>query len=342
MAAQKQYAGLDYFRFLCAFFVIAIHTAPFSVWSKDVDALVTYCLFRVAVPFFLMTTGYFVLAPYFFSGRAKKRFPGKFLVKNAALYLAATLLYLPVSLYAKSMPTNVPDLLKAFFFDGTFYHLWYFPAVLTGCILLLLLVRTSLLPAMIFSMAAYVIGLFGDSYYGVIKNVPFLCDFYDGVFSISSYTRNGIFFAPLFLLLGALSARPSFRLPHKVCVWGACIATACLLLEGYVTYHYDLQKHNSMYLFLAPVMYILFQLLLSLPGDAPFWMRKSTMPIYILHPAVIIAVRGLAKAIGQTDLMVTHTFFHFLLVCAVTFAAAMLLQTLYACRFALFRLEETE
>lgn len=62
-------AGIDYFRMAAAFMVIAIHIAPFADWSEEADFLLTYCLGRVAVPFFFMTTGYFVLAPYVKSGR---------------------------------------------------------------------------------------------------------------------------------------------------------------------------------------------------------------------------------------------------------------------------------
>ena len=54
---------IDYFRVVAAFFVIAIHTAPFSSIEPRLDAVLTYGLCRIAVPFFLMTTGYFVLGP---------------------------------------------------------------------------------------------------------------------------------------------------------------------------------------------------------------------------------------------------------------------------------------
>ena len=58
------YAGIDDFRILAAVMVIAIHTAPFSGVSQSLDFLLTYCVGRVAVPFFLMTTGFFVLGSW--------------------------------------------------------------------------------------------------------------------------------------------------------------------------------------------------------------------------------------------------------------------------------------
>ena len=63
-AQTVNYAGVDYFRIVAAVMVIGIHTAPFSGISKAFDFLLTYCAGRVAVPFFFMTTGYFVLGSW--------------------------------------------------------------------------------------------------------------------------------------------------------------------------------------------------------------------------------------------------------------------------------------
>ncbi|MFW7419821.1 acyltransferase family protein [Vagococcus fluvialis] len=60
--------GIDFFRIVAAGMVVAIHTFPFSSISPKLDELITLTLFRVAVPFFFMTTGYFLIGPL-----AKKR-----------------------------------------------------------------------------------------------------------------------------------------------------------------------------------------------------------------------------------------------------------------------------
>ncbi len=62
---------LDYFKLTAAFMVVAIHTAPFTCISEEADFAITYCLFRVAVPFFLMVSGYFVVSDYW-QGRKEK------------------------------------------------------------------------------------------------------------------------------------------------------------------------------------------------------------------------------------------------------------------------------
>lgn len=147
---KKTYAGIDGFRLIAAFMVIAIHVAPLSVWNEDIDYLFTYCLGRVAVPFFFMTTGYFVLAPYVKSDCKEKVSIRRYLLKNTLLYLLVSILYFPLSLYSGNVPKTSLTLIRWLLFDGTFYHLWYFPAAIIGCVLLIFLLKKSIKMAICF------------------------------------------------------------------------------------------------------------------------------------------------------------------------------------------------
>ena len=56
------------------------------------------------------------------------------------------------------------------------------------------------------ALLLYLVGLFGDSYYVVVEKLPLLKAFYDRLFELFDYTRNGLFFAPVFLMLGGFIA----------------------------------------------------------------------------------------------------------------------------------------
>ncbi|TGY97934.1 hypothetical protein E5329_02105 [Petralouisia muris] len=326
MRRIKNYGAIDQFRLIAACLIVAIHTSPLQSFSETADFLVTYCIGRVAVPFFLMVTGFFVLAPYQKSiGRNSRQAEqaslklGKFLKKTALLYGAATCLYLPVKIYAKQWNIGLGGWLKEIFFDGTFYHLWYLPAVLLGCLLLAGCMR--LLSPMAISLVTfllYLIGTAGDSYYQLISQVPVLKMIYQGIFCISSYTRNGIFFAPLFLWMGVLLANGKVEMETQKAAVGLAVSMAGMLAEGYLTFAMEWQKHNSMYLMLIPVMFFLFELLLGLEGVSAEIVRDLSMCVYIIHPISIILVRGMAGAVKMTDLMVKQSLVHYLLVCLVT------------------------
>lgn len=52
MTENKNYAGIDYFRFIAALLIVAIHTSPLASLSETGDFMLTRIIARVAVPFF--------------------------------------------------------------------------------------------------------------------------------------------------------------------------------------------------------------------------------------------------------------------------------------------------
>lgn len=311
--------SIDSFRMIAAFLIIAIHTGPLCSVSETADFLFTYCFARIGVPFFLMTTGYFVLAPCYLSHFKRSVKLKRFLVKTLTLYLAATLLYLPINLYAGHLSFHPGTLLKDLLFDGTFYHLWYLPAALLGCLFLVCLLKClPLLAVAVITLLLYVTGLFGDSYYNIISELPAAAAFYNVLFGISSYTRNGIFYAPVFLLMGLLIRRYKKEFSRPLLILCFSLSLLCMLAEGYFSFINKLQRHNSMYIFLLPCMFFLFQLLLSRPGPCAKLLRNLSLLIYILHPVSIIAVRGMAKISGLSAILVENSVIHYLCVCLLT------------------------
>lgn len=316
---KENYAFIDWFRLPAALMVIAIHTAPFSSLNPELDTVLTYGIGRVAVPFFLMTTGYFVLAPYVNSGLKGKCAYRKYMKKTLLLYGISILLYVPVMCYAGQLPENPGALLKMLIFDGTFYHLWYFPAVLLGSVLTVrLLKRGSVCTALTAAALLYLTGLFGDSYYGIAEQIPAAHHLYEGIFSVSSYTRNGIFYAPLFLLLGSLLRNEKFKCEKVWCRRGTIIGLALLALESSLTESLSLQRHNSMYFFLPVTMYFLYQLLLTPGKAAPRFLRAGTAFLYVIHPMGILLVRILSKLSGAETLLVENSLVHYSMVCLVS------------------------
>lgn len=313
----KRLAGLDAFRLPAALLVAAIHTAPLSGVAPWLDALVTYTFGRVAVPFFVMVSGYFVLGPFCWQRRAAPL--KKFLLRNTLLYLAAVALYLPLNLYAKNLPRTFGAAVRAFFWEGTFYHLWYFPALLLGCCLTAGLWRLWRPLAWGWAAGGWLFGLLGDSWYGATAVWPALRALYDSPCPVTACTRNSLLYMPLFLLLGAAAARPGARLPRPGgCRRGLAVFVPLLAAEGLATWAASWQRHNSMYLTLAPAVWFLFCLLLAWrPGKWGARLARAgglSGDFYLLHPAVIVLVRGAAKPLKLTGLLVENAFIHWLTV----------------------------
>lgn len=345
MRQTKRYDGLDRFRLVAAAFVVAIHTSPLASFSEGADFFLTRVLARVAVPFFLMVTGQFVAAGCLQHG-AGRLF--RYLKKTFFLYGMSTLLYLPIGIYAGHYEKlRLADMVRMLFFDGTFYHLWYFPACMTGVAIVYFMSRIRNRKQMfLLAVLLYMIGLGGDSYYGLIEMVPYLADIYEAGFCLFSYTRNGIFMAPLFLLLGVQAAES--RMNDRRILWaGLGISFLAMTEEAFLLRTFELQRHDSMYLLLPVVMFFLYKLLLthgtSMEGDGTgreesrrkrwtAYAVSASAWIYILHPAMIVAVRVIAKA-GKVNLLLENSLVHYLAVlvlsCMISFFMVLMLPTLY-------------
>ncbi len=324
MNDRKAYTGIDYFRFAAALLVAAIHTSPLASSSETADFFLTRIAARVAVPFFLMASGFFLISQYAYDNRALN----SFLKKTALLYGVSIVLYLPLNLYNGyfSMKHFLPEVLKDLVFDGTMYHLWYLPASMLGAVIAWYLVRKQgMKKGWMITVFLYVMGLLGDSYYGMTAKVPMLNIIYENMFEIFDYTRNGVFFAPVFLVMGGMAADEAAReetVTLTRCIAGFGISFLLMSGEGMLLHKFGLQRHDSMYLFLLPCMYFLFRMLLLWRGERKEILRTSALLIYILHPLMIVVVRMAAKAIGQQSLLIENSLVHFLAVCVLTLAAA--------------------
>ncbi len=298
---------LDDFKWVAALLVAAIHTSPLESLNKTADFLLTRVLARVAVPFFFMVTGFFVLF-----GACEEQGGIKRILSNTKKtgfwYLLITALYLPVQLY-KALKNPVKpaalagSVLKAVFFDGTYYHLWYFPAVMMGLFVAYFFLRWGKKKAYVCAGILYIIGLFGDSYYGIAGKIPAWKSMYDKMFCIFSYTRNGLFFAPLFLLLGYETAvwfRQGQKTEREAAKSGRNFIICLIIMcgEGLLLHASHIQRHDSMYFILPVCMVCLFRYLLlsgTKEGRTGFFYLKGPMLFYYLHPLVILMVRGFVK-----------------------------------------------
>ena len=314
-AAPHRGPALDAFRLIAAVLVVTIHTSPLASVSPLADFWLTRVLARLGVPFFLVTTGYFL------ARRGWRGLRG-FWLRTLGVYLAAAALYLPLNFYAGFSPAAW---LRGFVWEGTFYHLWYFPALLWGVLLARGLAKLGTRPGLAVAAALYLIGLGGDSYFGLADRIPALHNFYTAAFSLTEYTRNGLFYAPVFLLLGAALAESPKTPRLRPAALGFAVSFAGMTAEGLWLHSLHVQRHDSMYPLLPVCLVFLFRLLLA--GNAGRWRaaRDASLLVYILHPGCIVAVRGLARALGLWGPLVENSLGHFAAVLALSAAAAALL-----------------
>ncbi len=308
---MKKSINLDQIRLIASFAIVAIHVYPFASINETLDFTLTRILFRLALPIFLMITGYYLI-PSCITDKTKLKNYTKKIIK---IYLIAMIIFLPINIYSKTF-SNVSFLnkIKAIFLTGTMYHLWYFPALILGIWITYYLIKYIKHPKYAV-LILYTIGLLGDSYYGFISNISIFNQLYLWIFQIFDYTRNGLFYVPIFLYIG-YSIKKQKPKKHKLTVYFAIFFILLLLIEGIILYGLNIQRHSSMYIFLIPSAYYLFELIQSYQITQNKQIRTMGTLIYILHPLFIIFINKITKIINID--IIKHSSIQYILVLITT------------------------
>ncbi len=306
METKNGYTGIDVFRIIAAVLVIANHTSPLLDFTATGNFVLTSIFARLAVPFFFMTSGFFLI-------RDVERGNGKlisFVKKSVLIYGAAILICLPLQIYKGDFSVRplLPSILKNIFFNGTLYHLWYLPASIIGAVIAWYLVRKfGMKLAFALTVPLYLFGLLGNSYYGITRNVPFLKSLFDEIFIVMDTTQNGIFFAPLFIVLGAMLYSTKDKIIGRIpSIIGFIITLTAMTAEGLILNSKSFQLHDSMYLLLPAVMFFLFSFLMSFRGKRLRGVRDISLIVYLIHPVIIVGIRFASAIVGLEKLFVDN------------------------------------
>lgn len=210
---KKEYPGLDVLRIICAVLVVTIHFAPFGPWEsvQSLNYRFVQYFSRDAVPLFFMMSSFFFFKRVINDGRIDMRESMTKCFSYFKQYLLWTVIYLFMIIknYTHGRET-IAELIRDFFFCGSYFHLWFMPALITGLIVVSCLYKWGLSSKKIFviSIFLYMIGLLGQSYYGLLsgvrENVSWFASLSEIYFKIFTTTRNGLFEATLFVSLGLL------------------------------------------------------------------------------------------------------------------------------------------
>lgn len=326
---------LDLARFILAFFVVGIHASRQANFTASINQplpALNPTLFRIAVPFFFLCTAYFATDRYLKENRDPKVF-FKASLRYLILYLVWVALDLPVILHETYFGKNI---------EGGAYALWFFRSLfLSAPVSVLWFLRASAYGLAIIGLLAYwkkakpifflplclslyVLGAFGDTYYGCLNET--LQSIYTSYFAWGFNTRNLVFFAGIFLLLGCQIrfGKENHDFPEKASLYLGLLfllSLCALFWESYALITLSKPHDYNIFFSLLFADPLLFLFLLSLekkkcalPGIALAGPLSSL--VYFIH----IDFRDAYEMIfaNQTDLLSNlHLKFFFVASCAL-------------------------
>lgn len=289
---KRQYASIDIARYISALLVVCIHTFPFLEISKTFNTYWIHTICRLAVPFFFTTSGFFLFQKFKADDEnANEERLKKTLLRLLRIYLIWTVIYLPYTIFDYTHNgfhiTYLITYVRDFLLNGSYYHLWFLPALmLADVIVYYLYKKKGLYFTLKVTLALYVLGYFINVYTPVWENLTGISFFFGFFTKVFSTARNGIFFGPMFIAIGLLLSRTR-RLPKKVSLIGFVISFVLLCVEVLLYNHFHILRDlTSMYICLIPAIYFLVNYLLKvkIPYRRMFTiLRHDSLMIYTSH-----------------------------------------------------------
>lgn len=318
---KSNYNGIDWIKLLCAFLVVGIHAKPFAGYSvaDELFGLVT----RIPVPFFFAASSFF-----FFKGAdlSKQKIIG-YVRRMFILYLLWSLIYLAADICTKGISYKLfAGFLSDFVFAG-YKHFWFLHASIVGMVIVYLLYRyiKNKRVVLIIAVMLYCTGTCFSTYSPVFSSVPFFNTIQNSWFFDVFGTRNGIFYAPVFLVIGS-------RFPSSVNTGMlktlACIAASYVLLgiEGLVCVRVLNTPSTILWFSMIPLTYFVFMFALQVKINVSgAFVRKCSTVIYCIHPLFITVLND----IGINNMT------KYIIVMLLSFGSAVILQ--YAKRLKIFK-----
>ncbi|MBQ9881743.1 MAG: acyltransferase [Synergistes sp.] len=280
---KKNYNCIDAVRFACALFVIMIHIPPMGDASYGsapylVNFALQNVLARIAVPFFYVTTGFFLFR--------ENEDADPYAKKLLRMYLLWTLIYLPLIIRSflqndTGFGQDILLFIRNSIFSGSFEILWYLPAGIFAVLLVSCLLRRGMRPLSIAAAAFvfYLAGLLAQSWFGLITPLehaaPGLWHFLLIVKQVICTTRDGLFDAFPFVAMGMYIQREKPSIKRKTASAGFLISLVLLFIEAFGLEAAGFIREYDMYLSLIPALF--FGFVLAADTELPAGPRCSVL-----------------------------------------------------------------
>jgi serine/alanine racemase len=270
------------------------------------------CYSRMAVPIFFVASGFFLYRKTTLEDFSPS--PTKaYVIKILKLYIIWTIIYFP-----RQINTIIKDekgiahggliFIRDCIFDGSFYHLWYLPALIFAVVLIsfLLSKRIKMTWILIVAGSLYAVGLFAQSWFGIIEplreQAPQRWAVLKFIQGIIVTTRDGAFFGFLFVGIGAYFAFYGFEIQKKKALMGLSISALLMFLEAWYVKHFKFALDYSMYVFLVPLTYFTFALILNwrIPSNSRVFkvLRILSSLIFFTHLWIKWFIKEMCTSIG--------------------------------------------
>ena len=315
------YPGLDVVKFLMALLVIEIHTNPFFVGGPGLATDIVRGVDCLAVPFFFIASGFLCFRKVSLNEFCSPDSPSSIRVRETIfrqlrMYLAWTILYLPITAWADVVAGNSAQKSMLLFVRGTLligenqysWPLWYLLASVVAFGLIYGLLRSGISPmrVLLFSVvmlfAGFGLGLLRD-WNSVSSALKAPVGLY---FKVFGSVRNGLFEGFFYVSVGTVLGiweQNLQRIPIGVPVVGMAVA-----LAGCIFITYDAHLPFCVLLGLSAFLLCIRRQSPSSPVQS--FMRLASIVMYLVHMMFAVFFAYVICGSTDPDLIMTPTVDH--------------------------------
>jgi len=261
---------IDILKIVLAFFVVFLHMNFLKDTYPTVSYVLVNGLFRIAVPVFLVITGF-----YFFHIDNTKKLK-KWLFRTFLLYAIWMLIYIS---YWKE---NEQILLSIFF---GYHHLWYLIGTFFSGIILFLLRRQSSLILISLAIILFLTGFAAQ----ILGNLHYFEKEQDSILNMYLLYRNFLFVCLPFLTIGFLiNKHQTDLLKYKDSYFLVILSIICVIGEAFLDYYWIGTESTDILfslLFACPLVFLYFKNI-YVKTNSKILANLSTA-IYVVHPLIM-------------------------------------------------------
>ncbi|MBQ2886787.1 MAG: acyltransferase [Alphaproteobacteria bacterium] len=307
---ENTFCWVDIAKFFFSICIVLLHTSAIDFIGEVPSFYVTRIVFRMAVPFFFVCSGFFLATKIWDNRENMKGAIRKYVIRLGIwiLVFESINLFLEVIEYIYKGTFDfeaIIEIIKHVLFYP-YGALWYLQASLIGVILLYpFLKRKKETVALICGIILYVWALICNNYYFVVENTS-INVVVEGYMDIFISARNGLFVGFIFLLIGIITypfykyAKEKINMTYHamaliICVILYCFEIYCLFDKSYL----DDGALYIMQLLLIPVLLTwLLRLKCEIDISKSLKLRNLSTGIYLLHRPIIMIIKGGAKILN--------------------------------------------
>lgn len=298
---KKQYNAIDILKLFFSICVVGIHTSIMQNENSNIEWGILHGIFRLAVPFFFVCSGFFLGAKLYKSTTIDEGLVEikKYIKRLIIPFVCWMIIELPIQLYTYRKDSCTVILLKLirkiiFYPWGA---LWYVLAVIVAIIIIIpFYKRNKIKNAMAIGGILYIFALICNNYYFLVENTVFQ-KVVDTYLKICISSRNGVFEGLYFVSSGIYISKlikEGFNLNSLKNKIIFIVSYILLIMEIFLIKGQTYKDDHSLFIvfiILIPEMFIFF-MNFNTKTDTKI-IRNYSTGIYFMHAFV----RDIIKAI---------------------------------------------